>query len=210
MVLNLERRTRDWAAVYDEEQPDIYDPLDYVQSWVEAGNTLVQLAVDISEEVGFDISRAMVMRFLAEGRKANEVESRLAEARKPGGHAMLEQAVGIIDAAPTHDKEQLKKAELRAAIRERVAGMWNRAELGKQPDVSIVVNHNVLHLDAMRRRMIAPDATASLQMRERETAAPARVSSSSVSNGHGTVSVNQYSPEPDVIADVIALEPGEG
>jgi hypothetical protein len=146
----LERRTREWAETQDD---GTYDMLDYAESWIAGGNTLTKLAAEISEDSKLEISRDMLKRVLAEGRKA-EADRRLAEARIDGAHGLVEEAISIVDKASDADKDKLTHAKMKAETRLWAAERWNKKELGRAPDVAITINNNTLHLDALRVRQV--------------------------------------------------------
>lgn len=158
MIHELERRTREWTETQDVELGEL-GHLDYAESFVASGGTMVRLADEISDAVGFEISRDMLKRYLAEGRR-DEANKRLAEARHDGAHGLVEEAMRIVDDAPTGDKEQLAKAKMKAETRLWAAERWNRNDLGRSAEVSIVVNNNTLHLDAMRKRVVEQEKSA--------------------------------------------------
>jgi hypothetical protein len=189
MIQALERRKNEWL---ETQEDDTLDVLDYAESWIASGKTLTRLSDEISDEVKFEISRDMLKRFLGEGRKA-EADKRLAEARNDGAHGMVETAIKIVDDANTSDKEQLAKAKMKAETRLWAAERWNRKDMGKAPDVSVVINHNTLHLDALRVRQ--------LQLAEQRNALPA----SDVARAR-LISPDRSVSEVDVIDAVI--EPG--
>jgi hypothetical protein len=191
MIQVLERMKNEWAQTLDAE-PATLTALDYAVSYVASGGTLIQLAYDVSQALQWDISRDMLMRYLSEGREA-EAKQRFENARSTGAHGLVEQAIKIADEANTSDKEQLTKAKMRADARLWTAERWNRKDMGKAPDVSVVINHNTLHLDALRVRQ--------LQLAEQRNALPA-----SEPTRARLISPDRSVSEVDVIDAVI--EPG--
>lgn len=195
MIQILERRLRDWTETQPEDKE--YSVLDYVCSWIESGFTLTMLADQISEEMKWDISRAMLTSYVTnEGDAA--AKRRLEQARLAGAHGLNDQAIKIIDNASV-DKDSLTKAKMRADTRQWTAERWNRKDLGKAPDVAITVNNNTMHLDALRRRafaQISPGQDESLPDRAQPRARLYR-------------GAEESAQQPDDIADVIAIEPGE-
>jgi hypothetical protein len=162
MIQVLERMKNEWAQTQDVE-PMTLTALDYAVSYVASGGTLTQLATDVSKALEWDISRDMLMRYLGEGQP--DARRRFEDARSTGAHGLVEQAIQIADEANTSDKEHLAKAKMRADARLWTAERWNRKDMGKAPDVQITVNHNTLHLDALRVRQ--------LQLAEQRNALPA-------------------------------------
>lgn len=188
MIHVLERRLALWLETQDEGKE--YTVLDYVIDWVESGNTLTKLADEVSEVMKWDISRAMLTNYVTGGDPI--VRRRLEKARLEGAHGAVDQAVKIIDAANTSDKEQLQKAKMQADARFWVAERWNRTDLGKAPDISVVVNSNTLHLDAMRMRAVQ------LEPANRVTAGEAQRAR--------LISVETTHSDGSVIADAIDAE----
>lgn len=194
LIIELEKRTREWAQTHDEEQAGIYDHLDYAESWIASGKTLTKLADDIGESVGFELSRDMLKRYLSEGRK-DEANKRLAEARNDGAFGLVDQAMQLVDDANTSDKEKLTKAKMQAETRLWAAERYNKRDLGKAADVQINLNMNTLHLDALRVRELE---------REQQKAVPALDPSRA-----RLIGVEMTQPAEDVIEAVILPNEGE-
>lgn len=150
MIAELTRR----AA---EELEDGEKHLEYVVQWVEAGKTITELAKDI----GVDCTPEMISRYLYKT-WPDTAGVALAKARSQGAHGMVDRALEILDDAPTHDREHLTKAKMRADGRLWVAERWNKNELGRSPDTVVNINHNTLHLDAMRKRALTSERDRNL------------------------------------------------
>lgn len=193
MIHQLERRLAKWAETQDEDQS--YDVADYVCSWVRSGFTITKLTDELSEDMKWDISRDMLMRYLNEGRP--DMARRLEKARQEGAHGMVDQAIKIVDSTPA-DKELIQKAKLQADTRMWTAERWNKKDLGRAPDTQIVINHNTLHLDAMRARQLQRAHQAERVLDQPGSYAPARLIEGADSSAESV----------DVIADVISIEPG--
>jgi hypothetical protein len=191
MIHKLEQRLATWAETQPEDAQ--LTVLDYVVDWIESGNTLTQLADEVSKEMNFDISRALLTNYVVS--LDPNGKRRLERARHEGAHGNVDQAIKILDNA-SPDKEQLIKAKQRADVRLWTAERWNKRDLGRAPDVQITVNNNTLHLDAMRMRQ------AQLT-RQQETVRALPPSDARL------ISVETTHPAEDDIADVIGIEPGE-
>lgn len=148
MIAALERRTRD--TFEDTESTHI----DYVCEWTESGRNLTELVAELTLEAKQgELSVGMLRRYLT-GTWPN-LDARLATARAAGAHAKVEDAQKIIDAT-TDDmsREALSRAKMKADVRLWHAERGNKADLGRGADVQVVINHNTLHLDAMRQRAV--------------------------------------------------------
>lgn len=196
MIHQLERRLAEWVETQPEDQT--FDVADFACSWVASGNTMTQLADEISASMGFDISRDMVMRYLNEGRP--DLSRRLEKARRDGAHGMVDQAIKTADNASTFSKEDLQKAKQQTDVRLWVAERWNKKELGRAPDTVITVNNNTLHLDALRARQLQRSSQEKRVLEPQLSYAPARL----IDAG------NSAQEQADDIADVISIEPSEG
>lgn len=195
MIQILEKRLAQWSETQEEER--VYTVLDYVVDWVESGKTLLSLSNEVGEEMEWDISRAMLVSYVTAGDPL--LRRRLEQARQEGAHGAVDVATQIIDDASTMDKEKLMKAKMRADVRLWTAERWNKKDLGKAPDVLVNINHNTMHLDALRRRSIMA-ATSVVQEQEQLATAPSPAR---------LISVSSTQPAEDVIADVISIERGE-
>ena len=159
ILVALEARTREHFEVPDGE-PSPYSILDYAVAWIENGQTLRRLADDLAVELGFPLWQGTLVSLLLEtggSEQVSENERRLSNARARGGHAAVEDAQAIVD-APMADQVDVSAAASRARVRLWTAERWNRAELGKAPEVQIAISASQLYLDALR----APRARAAM------------------------------------------------
>lgn len=144
MIAELARRA---AAEIGEDA----SPLDYVVNWIENGDTITALAESVGNAIGEPIARMMLSNYL---NNQEDAEQRLSAARVRGAHAMVEQSRSIVD-APLETREEIAAAKLRSDVRLWAAERYNRPELGTRDAASVTVNVNVLHMDALRTRVVA-------------------------------------------------------
>jgi hypothetical protein len=123
--------------------------LDFAAGYVAAGGFLKDLATELTAAMGEPVRRDALVRIVYALPGAHD---RMADARKAGGDALVEDAVGIIDDAPTDNREELTKAVKRAETRQWIAERSNPANWGglKQTTVN-VLSIGALHLDSLRR-----------------------------------------------------------
>jgi hypothetical protein len=170
LFTQLELRTR------DRFEDETSTHLDYVCEWVSSGKTLTVLAEEITTagQVG-EIDTGMLRRYLLRNWPA-DTDPRLNKARRAGAHTMVEEARKLID--DTSDgatRDQLQRAKLRGDVRMWTAERWNKEELGKAPDIALTINHNTLHLDALRQRAVARVTPVKETVSVASGAAPARL-----------------------------------
>ncbi len=138
-----------------EELEEDATTLDYVVSWIESGRTMIELSKALTEDAGEDITDRYVTRYLMNA-YGDEYTGRVAAARRIGAFAMVDQAIDIVDEAPTFDKTSLAKAVARANVRQWTAERFNRKELGAPKDAGTTnITINSLHIDALRARNAA-------------------------------------------------------
>lgn len=151
MIAELTRRAHD-------ELGDEATPLDYAESWVASGRTILALADELSAAIGEKIMREVLSHYLNEQENA---ETRLTRARARGAHAMVETAVQINDDGG-ETREELQHAKMRSDVRLWIAERWNRDELGARNGPQINVSIGALHLDALRVREVGTAVAAAL------------------------------------------------
>jgi hypothetical protein len=144
MIAELERRTR------DELGPDATH-LDYAVHWVESGGTILALA----EEIG--VRRQALSGYLH--RTFSDALERLERARPSCAHAMVEQAVQLIDDADTSSREELAHAKMRADVRTWLASRLHREAYGDAKGATVSISIGSMHLGAIKE---LAQATATL------------------------------------------------
>ncbi len=127
--------------------------LDYVCQYVAGGGTLVGLTSEIEKQLGMDVARYAIQHHLAVT-YGQSAKTALAAARKDSAHALAEEAKEIIEDAPTHSREELQKAQMRANVRHWMAERYDRQAFGDNKGPNVVVQVGALHLDALRARAI--------------------------------------------------------
>jgi hypothetical protein len=131
--------------------------LDYAAGYVAGGGFLKELAAELTAEMGETIRRDALVRIVYALPGAHD---RMAEARKAGGDALVEDAAGIIDGAPTDNREALTKAVKRAEMRQWIAERANPANWGGLKATTVnVLSFGAMHLTALQR-VAAPSVTA--------------------------------------------------
>lgn len=149
MILALEQRTRDYFEDND------HTVLEYVEAWVEDGNTLVKLATEIEEDEADakDITAAAIARHLRSLFGEVQVKTTLDLARQRGAHMLVERRVEAI--ADISDKDDVPAEKLRNDMSTWLAGKWNKVEMGEsKAQVNVQLNVAQLHIDAMRQREV--------------------------------------------------------
>lgn len=152
MIAEIERRARAHFEDGDEPQEKRESHLQYLIEWVQSGETILELANQIAEDLSQPITRQQLDRYVRE--LAPDAQAQLAAARTPGAHAMVDKAIDIVDSAPA-DRDAVRKAQAQANVRTWVAERWNRKDLGAPKGPAIQVSINTMHLDALRRRASA-------------------------------------------------------
>lgn len=144
MIAELERRTR-------EEMYDGATHLDYAESWVASGRSILQLANEISAATKLDIFREALRRYLYE-LDPGKAQERLDRARAQCAYGLIESANTIADGAK---EESIGVARLQVQTRQWTAERYNRDAFGtpKGPNISISIHG--LHLDALRARTVS-------------------------------------------------------
>lgn len=152
LVAELARR----AAEMDTDDAT---PLDYVCDWVASGRTMLELSKDITDKVAMDITREMLSRYVY-GLEEGAAE-KVAAARQRGAHALVEDAKHLVDNSP-ETREGIAKAGKQAEIRTWLAERFDRASFGAPKQQAAPVTVNILHLDAMRQRVVASSTVTEL------------------------------------------------
>jgi hypothetical protein len=165
----LNQRT---AALFEGEVGK--DALDYVCAWLEDGDTILDLAREMTADKYPDLTLAeaadiihfspnMIRRVLLDLWPREKVDMRLRDSRTVGAHAKVEQATHILDSVDAHTKEAVSLAKERANVRLWSAPRYNRSELGDTPktQVNVQVNNGEAHVTAMlRRRTVRAEVVA--------------------------------------------------
>jgi hypothetical protein len=146
MIAELEKRTR---QRFDENEEGEHTPLDYVCDYIEDRGTLIGLAVDLSNKLGFAVSAPSITNYLRA--EYTESESRLSESRARASHLLAEESITLLDV----DAETMVEASQRrdrSKARQWLAGKWNREMYESQKGVNVAISIGGLHLDALRAR----------------------------------------------------------
>jgi hypothetical protein len=136
-------------------------PLDFVEEWIGSGHSLLALAESLTASMGEPVRRDALSRlvYTLEGAR-----NRLPEARRRGADALVEQAVKLMDEAPTDSREALQKTikqvELRTWLAERSnPGNWGGTK--QNVNVGITMTVGELHLAALKA-INSPRVTATV------------------------------------------------
>lgn len=122
--------------------------LDYVVSYLENGGMFSALAKSLEADLGEPVSRTIVSHVAH--RLHPDAKERIRVARQAGAASLVEDAVGIVDDAPTDNREALQKARMRSDIRLWVAERQNPAEFGTRKAVDMSLSIGDLHLQALK------------------------------------------------------------
>lgn len=135
-------------------------PLDFVDEWIGSGQSLLALADSLSASMGEPVRRDALSRLVYnfEGGR-----TRLPEARRRGADALVDQAVKLMDEAPTDSREALtktiKQVEFRQWLAERsYPGNWGGAKHSVNVGINLTLGE--LHLKAMQEINSRPRVTA--------------------------------------------------
>jgi hypothetical protein len=142
----LQRRAIETLSEDETHAPSM---LDYVCDCVESGQTLKELALDLTTELEQEVTYARLMAVLRAEHGDDAAETRLEASRKRASHWMAEDAVSLVD-APADTNVDVSRAASRARTRQWLAERWNRQGYGQQSGVSVNVTVGSLHLDALR------------------------------------------------------------
>jgi len=135
-------------------------PLDFVEEWIGSGQSLLALADSLTASMDESVRRDALSRLVY---NLEGARTRLPEARRRGADALVDQAVKLLDEAPTDSREALQKTikqvELRTWLAERAnSGNWG----GQKQNVNVGINLTLgeLHLKAMQEINSRPRVTA--------------------------------------------------
>lgn len=150
------------------ESEDVTE-LDYVESFLASGGTLVDLADDITRKSKpkTEVNREQVRKYVVA--LAPDASERIARARVHGGSALLEQSTPIADSATPDD---VQVAKLRIETRRFIAGVLDPS-IREQKGLSVHISAGSLHLDALRHAN--RPATAVLSEVQPSTSLPSQV-----------------------------------
>jgi len=123
---------------------------DRLEERLASGETIADLARTLSRPDGGPISR----NFLSLVLHHDPIRSqRIKALRTEQAAAMVDDALHLVDRAPL-DRDAVNKAKVQSDLRLRVAGFLDRQQWGEQKQqVSVQVNVESLHLDALRHRI---------------------------------------------------------
>lgn len=136
------------AAEYFEGDPT-QTALDYVCCWIEGGQTINDLADELSKSLGYTIHREWIGIGLRKQFGEDEATARLANARAHASHTLAEAAIGLSD-APAETSVDVARNGLRARSRQWTAERWNRAQYGNQQQTNVSISLHSLHLTALQ------------------------------------------------------------
>ena len=125
--------------------------LDYVCECVESGQTLKELASDLSTALEHEVTYARLMAVLREAHGAEQTEQALDASRTRASHSLAETALELVD-APADSNVDVSRAASRARTRQWMAERYNPKQYGQSKGVSVSVSIGSLHLDALRAR----------------------------------------------------------
>jgi hypothetical protein len=126
--------------------------IDVICEYIAEGNTLADLARDITGKVGLTVSAGVLTNY---ANSRNEWKAQLAAARALAAHVFAEDSVNVLDelAGTEVTKEEIALARARADVRQWLASKWNRPMYGADTaQVNVQVNLPGQHLDALRAR----------------------------------------------------------
>lgn len=139
----LEKRAREAS----DEQP--ISTLDYVCEWLESGNTLKELALELSQDLEHEVTYARLMAMLRSEHGDSATEAALDLARARASHCYAEESKTIVD-EPADTSAEVSRAASRSKSRQWLAQAYNPGRFGQQKGVSVSVSIGSLHLDALR------------------------------------------------------------
>lgn len=123
--------------------------LDYVADRIESGETIKELALDLTDTLGDVVTYARIMAVLRAEHGDDAVEARLDASRKRASHCLAEDALAIVD-QEVDSNVDVARAASRARTRQWLAEKWNRQQYGQDKGVSLHITTGSLHLDALR------------------------------------------------------------
>ncbi len=141
MIQELERRAE------DAELPDV---LTYVSQWLAGGQTIQELAQDMSCPDGPSFSRTLLGTYV---NTLPDAAQRLTEARAQAAHAHTDKALELADNVKPQPDE-IAKVNTQIRLRQWLAEKQNREAYGQTSKVEVTHTLNTLHLDALRARHI--------------------------------------------------------
>jgi hypothetical protein len=128
--------------------------LDYVVYFLESGGTILKLASELEADLGGAPSRQIVSHVVH--RLSDDAPKRVADARRVGATAMVEEAVQIIDDADTSRRETLQHAKHRGDVRLWLAERSDPSAWGATAKLTGNVSFGDLYLEALRQPRAQP------------------------------------------------------
>jgi hypothetical protein len=166
---------------------------DRILERIASGETYTKIAESLKRPDGHGISFAFFRRLLHQD---PERAPRIAEAKRIRAEAWADDALLKSDATMTSQVD-VGKARVQIDARLRLAGFADREQFGeRKPDVNLTINQPVLHLDALRHRIIESPQPAEVLLLPSTTSDPDTQVSPAGSDGVSTHShVEQVAAE---------------
>jgi len=154
MVAELLRRSRHWAEwVEGDPDPSV---VDYVCAELRNGCTIAELARQMSERTGLEITREKVSGYLHS--LAEDAGERIARARAESADSHADIGLTELDGI---EKDDVPAASARARYRQWLAETADRTKYGRtNVQVNVGISADTIHLDALRA--FAPVTSAHL------------------------------------------------
>lgn len=144
MLIELERRAK--------EAGEGISPIDVVCEWTAEGQTLADLALELTESAGVTISAGVIGRW---ANSTKENKAKLNAARALAAHVLAEQSVQEFEQLKGTEvtREEVGLAKAASDAKQWLASKWNRAQYGNDvAQVNVQVNMPGQHLEALKRR----------------------------------------------------------
>lgn len=133
-----------------DADPEAKTHLDYVCDWLEDGRTMKQLAQDLTDTLGFELSATRLKAYLLEA-FGDQTHDRLDQARKGAADAYAETAIAIAD-EDAETTVAVSRNASRMRSRQWLAERYNPQRYGQAKGLSLTINTGQLHLEALRIR----------------------------------------------------------
>ena len=144
MLIELEKRAK--------EAGEGVTPIDVVCEWTAEGNTLSDLARELTDSCKLTISPGVLGSW---ANSTKEFKAKLDAARALAAHTLAEQSIQEFEDLKGTEitREEVALAKAASDAKQWLASKWNRKQYGNDTaQVNVQVNMPGQHLEALRRR----------------------------------------------------------
>lgn len=146
MIAELERRAKDAG-------PEV-TAIDIVCEWTAEGQTMADLARELTEATGQTISPGVIGSWVNSTKEGN---TKITAARALAAHVLAEKTLGVFEELSGTEvtREEVALGKAKAEVMQWLASKWNRPQYGTEAaSINVQINAGDAHLEALRRRAI--------------------------------------------------------